>query len=706
MIGLAIQDAARRAHRRRRGTPPPGSAPISALSADGWQAAMVTPADLALSPVAVSRQGFDAAGAATTHNETLYTTKRVRQPYPNQASLTAAGVALSDYVYSTDTISGVTNNSTEVSPKPVAAWAVCDRRIVGNALTVSCTAFHRNGRAGKPVACVVFRASDGANTVTAMAENPAATVDPLTGNAIIEYAATLDLTSLADNAAITVNALVYPRVGLAASVLDSADLSNPYDFSPRTFRKNTARAAAPYIVLVKSTGNDSTGAVDTSTSTDKVACLTLTGAINRARAVLGTAAGALDGVEFWLDAGTWSRSATPTANTVNAAIVIRPIPGVAKAACVLEFGAANNTFGLAHVRITGLTVRRAGAFYLNSVAGTCTVEDCAWDWNGNTSTAIGASATAVSHYFINVAFNAATSGIGLTGGTAMAIALVRGCTGGVANSTAGYEMLCWIGNAMLGGSRNNGANRSEDNRVVAFNRFIAVGGATVSSIVGFNIGTSGTGIAVVQNVFEYSAAGGTAQRSLLPSGDGSPNSISHLIVWHNTFAGFAAYGRGNILYDETAGALGDATKRRQHKLQSFVGNIHVQINTKSDRFCGAQAIADAPNRTGNWAYSFGVGCRGEFARYCDAGNGSFTAGLGPDYHGIGSVIGTGITDAGLDPLFTDYQATASGPIAGPGRGTYTIDALSPARGLVTVSPVPFDMVGNPRSGTVAAGAYV
>ena len=255
MVGLAIHE---RAFRRRRSGAAPPPVPISTVAADGWQATMIAPADLALSPVSVSRQGYDASGAATTHSETLYTTKRVRQAYPNQAALTVDTVALSDYVYSTDTIAGVTNNSTEASPKPVANWSMADRKVVGNSLTLSLVAFHRNGRAGRPVAAVAFRATDGTTTVTATASALTATVDPLTGNVIQEYVATLDITSLTDNANVTANAKVYPWIGGAGSVRDSADLSSQWQFSPRTFRKDTARAANPPLVYVASGGNDST----------------------------------------------------------------------------------------------------------------------------------------------------------------------------------------------------------------------------------------------------------------------------------------------------------------------------------------------------------------------------------------------------------------------------------------------------------------
>ena len=701
MVGLAIHE---RAFRRRRSGAAPPPVPISAVAADGWQATMIAPADLALSPVSVSRQGYDATGAATTHSETLYTTKRVRQAYPNQAALTVDTVALSDYVYSTDTIAGVTNNSTEASPKPVANWSMADRKVVGNSLTLSLVAFHRNGRAGRPVAAVAFRATDGTTTVTATASALTATVDPLTGNVIQEYVATLDITSLTDNANVTANAKVYPWIGGAGSVRDSADLSSQWQFSPRTFRKDTARAANPPLVYVASGGNDSTGYVGTDAALAAASpCATPVGAINRVRAVLGTSAGSLDGLRVRLTAGTWSRSGGPTPNTVNAAIVIEPAPGVAKTSCIFEFGAANNDFELLYVHMKGLTIRRVGGWYLHSWTGyVTTVEDCTWDWNGNTSTNALGNQTAT-HNFINVDFGAVTSGIGLGEATNPALALMRGCTGGAANAGAAVEMLTFIGNTMWGVVQSEAA-RAQDNRVIAFNKLLGVG-APGDIVLRVSLGSTVSGFALVQNVIEYAAAGGTAQRSFMPSGDSGTPNVEHLIEWHNTYAGFDAYGRHNALYDETPGSLGDATKRRLHKLQSYVGNILVQLNTKSDIFCGNNSIADAPNRTGNWAFRHGVGCRGVFVRYRNA-SGTTGAGYEQDYPGIGSVVGTSNTGAGLDPLFTSYQGTTSGPTAGAGGGDYTIGALSPAKGLVTGSPLAVDLAGNARSGTVAAGAYV
>lgn len=701
MIGLAIADTARRGRRRGHGTPTPTPtpAPISAVAADGWQATMVTPADLAFAPVTLTRQGFDAAGTPASHAETLHTTKRVRQPYPNHAVLTAAAVALSDYVYATDTIAGVTNASAETSPKPVAAWSMADRRVVGHALTVGCVAFHRNARAGKPVACVRFIATDGVNApVTATVSSQTATVDTLTGNRILEYVATLDITSLNDATTITVNAEVYPWIGDAASVRKSVDLASQWQFSPRSFRKNVARAASPPIVRVKAGGNDATGVVSTNPATaDAAPCATIAGAINRAAdaSQLGTAAGALDGLRIQCDAGTWTRPTAPTARTVNAAVVIEPIPGVARASCVFQFGAANNGFNLAHVHLKGLTIQRTGAFYLNHILGTTTIEDCAWDWNGNTGQ-LGNSQQGA-HCWINTSFGNVAA-IGLSNTNGVVHALFRGCVGGLANGNSLVEMITYIGNAMTGLRSDSSASRPQDNVVIAFNRFIASSSSTVGT-VNIQVGTSATGIAVVQNLFEYTAAGGTAQRNFMPSSDGGTTAIRHLIFWHNTQTGFDAYGRGNILYDDSSG-----TTRRNHALQSFVGNIHVQINTKSDIYAGGQGIADAPNRTGNWAYGHGVGVRGEFVRYRNA-SGNMTSGFHQDYPGMGSVLGTTNVGAGIDPLFTDYRGTAAGPVAGAGGGTYTIGGASPARGLVTDAPLPVDLAGSARGGTAAAGAY-
>lgn len=659
-----------------------GVAPaIAAVAANGWEATMPVPIDLVFVPVALSREGFDATGAAATIHENVTTTRRVRQPFPNQGTLTAATVALSDFVYATDMISGVTNNSIEVSPQPVANWAVVDRRVVGNSLYLEIVAFHRNG-----VACVEFSASDGTLTVTSTTATPVVSGQTGDQNAVIVYAATLDITALADNTNITCNAKVYPRIGAAASVAHSAASSVAGGFSPRVWRKNTSRAAAPPLVYIAAGGSDTTGYV----GTDPVAaaaspCLTLTGAINRARAVLGTGAGSLDGLRVRFTAGTWSLSASPAANTVNAAVVFEAAPGVAKADAIWAVGAANVHTAVTYTQWEDVTIFRAGVNTLFATSGGhCTVGDVLFD-NNNQTAALGATANSGFYFTGGTVVTNWTSGSTFNAGTAE-IRMLRGVTGGSANAGLAVEGRLVLGNA-IDGVRFVYGTRPTSGLIIAFNRLMRLGGTNAVLQIESSVDTL-TGAAIVQNVWEWTST--TANPTFRPSGDSAPNDTSHVICWHNSFAGFDIYGRGNILYNETSG------DPRTHKLHSFVGNIHVQLNTKHDVFLGDGT------RVGGWSYLYGVGQRGEFARYRDAGSGAWKQ----EYPGAGSVIGTGNTGAGLDPRFTSPAHTTSGPAAGVGGGNYLLESGSPARGIVFASPLSFDIIGAARGGTVAAGAYI
>jgi hypothetical protein len=101
-IGLPFGGAA------ASGGPVPIDAPFASVNGtgayDSWSAEYAATPSVP-SPVAftASREGYDASGNTTTYLDTLYVTTRVRQPYPNQASNSALTVALSDYIYSTDT---------------------------------------------------------------------------------------------------------------------------------------------------------------------------------------------------------------------------------------------------------------------------------------------------------------------------------------------------------------------------------------------------------------------------------------------------------------------------------------------------------------------------------------------------------------------------------------------------------------------------
>jgi hypothetical protein len=104
----------------------PGTDPIViAINADRWSVAAANPPTMqpasSLLFARLTRQGFDASGQAVTFSKELILTQRVRLPLPNQAQLDALRVALSGYVCATEVVrDGQPNNSTEVSPEPVA----------------------------------------------------------------------------------------------------------------------------------------------------------------------------------------------------------------------------------------------------------------------------------------------------------------------------------------------------------------------------------------------------------------------------------------------------------------------------------------------------------------------------------------------------------------------------------------------------------
>lgn len=604
----------------------------------------------------------------------------MRQPYPDHASLTQDQVALSDFVYASDTIAGAENGSILASPRPVAQWVVPDRAIVGDSLTPELVAFHRDG-----IACVIFRASDGVTTVTARAEAPVVSGRAGDRNAVLVWRAALDLAALADNADINVNARVFPRIGTAASIRDSADGALAWQFSPRVWRRNTLRAAAPPIVYVATGGADATGYVGPDDSLAAASpCASLTGAFNRARSVLGSGAGALDGLRVRLAAGVWSRAASPAANTVNAHVVIEPGTGVAKAAAIFEFGAVTNSFAVSYIHHRGLSVRRAGPFYaFSGTAGACLFDECDVDFNGNS----GALASGTAPFlFTGCTFTGLGNGSALSAGSPP-IAMLRGCAFGSANATAQIEPNLIVGCEVRGCRTANGA-RDLSGGVIAFNRWLQAGSAG-GGVLSLNQSLGPiNGFAVVQNLIEYTSASSNAM--LAPSNDGQAADTRHVIAWHNTLAGFDIYGRSNVLYNDTAG------DPRSHTLASFVGNIHVQINTKHDVF-----VNDG-SRVQGWAYLYGVGCRGEFSRYQDAGGGSWKQ----DFPGLDASIGSVRTGPGNDPLFTAYAGTSSGPVAGAGQGVYSLQPASPCKRLLTKPILPFDLAGERRN-TVqdSAGAY-
>jgi hypothetical protein len=661
-------------------------APFQSVNATAWDVTYASPVVASPEPFTVSRQGY-VGETPSTITETLYCTTRVRLPHPSQATLSTDRVALSDYIYSTDTIASVTNNSALTSPKPVANWALTDRRVVGDTLVTEVVAFHRNARAREQVAAVKFIATDGTATVSQIV-----TTSVISGRAgdqlpVIVYRSSLDISTLANPATITVNAEVYPHIGGSASVLKSADSSVAREFSPRFFRRDTTLAAAPVYAYVAATGGDDVnGAVSTNAATaEATPCATISGAINRLVAVNGRVDGCI--IRCLAGSHVLSTGAIVATRTQDySRLEITRDPNATIAAVTVTMGAAATRLRLGAAGgwlcLREVTFSRTGSNQPTGETGSplfLTFEDCPFN-NGSVNFALYGSNC--DGGFIGCAFSGLAANL-LQPGT-REIRMLRGCTGTPSNTVEGWIVLGCRWTDMVGAFQYG--VRTPNGSIFAFNRLTGV--STTNGAINIGATAAVSGVAIVQNVFEYRSA--TNQPSIRVSADSATGNNTHIIIHHNTFTGFFLQGRANIFYDEGPTA-------RTSTLMSVRGNIHSQINVKGDVFA-----ADG-TRVGNWAYLYGVGCDGEFSQFLDADNGGIGSAFAQAYPGANASIGTSASVRN-DPLFVAYAGTTSGPAGGAGGGNYALQSGSPAKNRAQ-AVLRFDAAGVERALVTSSGAY-
>ncbi|WEK43000.1 MAG: hypothetical protein P0Y64_16910 [Candidatus Sphingomonas colombiensis] len=706
------------------GTPAPPPL-IASVNAEGWSAEFAKPADLpaaaipsemlpdsAPKTISVSRVGFDATAATTSYLETRIITKRKRQAYPNYAQATAQTVALDDYVYSTDTITGVVNNSAEASPKPIAAWVMPSRLLVGNSVHWELIAFHRDFRSNRQVACVRVRANDG-TTQTPWQTVAATVISTLCedANPLEVYAGDLDVTALATGA-FWLEAEVYPWIGAAPSVLKSEDLwaasASPREFTRRYYHKDVALAAAPPLAYVKAGGSDTAGvwsvnaatALATPFATVAGACSAITNVTRGTPSKTGTGARIRIVDNTANNAGT-NGTSFPQG---GAGIVIERAPGVARASAVLNL-AGNLRLGLTcsvaglepHMTLNDLSVGRSvNTYKFYGEAGTPIGVQF---WNVAISDTAGSSPWNAAHgYFFGATF--ATTNLWLSLNTGLQIRMTRGVVGDL--NSAAYEQWVLIGCAIqqVGSQGYTDATKggiSYANRLLKMKAIAPAFGISAT-----NPGDKITGVVILQNVFEVIGGHANASPAIRLSSDGLNGDMVHSVIGHNTTTGFYGTGRNNTFYDESSG-----TNRRNHRLLRMVGNIWVSINTKGDIFYAGTDPSEAPNRIGQLAYVHGVGCQGEYSQFCSADGAAIGSSFSQLYPGLGASIGTSAS-VRSDPLFVDYQSMTGPATYGAGGGDYRLQAGSPARGRVTPRGLAYDLAGatRPAVGTAPAGAYV
>lgn len=694
---------------------------LSAVQADGWQGVWAggTPPtfDPDNAPVCqtFSRQGFDATATAITFSESLAILCRVRQPYPNQTLPTASNVALQDYVLSTDSAAGVTNSSTEISPKPIGNWVMRDRQLVGNSIDWEIIAFHYYARNGRQVPCVRVRANDGTNqTPWQVVSSTVVSTYCEDVNAVEVYRGTLDVTALADGPASAptlcwLEAEIMPWVGAdnatyaQSSVLKSEQSSVIREFSRRYFGKSTARAASPPLAYVASTGNDSTGVWSTTAATALATpFLTVGGAMMAMDvAVRGTPAtnNILDGCRIRIvDTINIGTASTSRAQRV-AAVCVERAPGTARSAAIVTMGASMRCrLGV-------------GSLYSPLTEGAILFEDVTINRTG-AFTFTGESANQLQIHLRNVAFpNSDTAKITsnshlYTYGVVMpnsptvigAIAseqkrLLRGLTmdGAFAQSVhTNCVVACNI-------TRPTSLTYIDpgDNHIVYSNKWLnpssssGVGGIA-STVSGSLLGP----IVWMHNIIEATHTTDTTAGIRISNDSPAYGSVTHAVIHHNTDTGYGGVNRENMIYDQSP--IG---KSPPHKFFSYVGNLASQLNNKGDVF-----TLDG-TRLANFAFSHGVGCRGTFTQFRPA-SGALSSEL-QTFPGLNCNIGTS-PDTRNDPLFVNYQGTGGSggiPTTGAGGGDYNLQGGSPARNRVTIKTRSFAIDGTAVAATDSAGAY-
>lgn len=713
-----------------------GTSVVNAVDTEGWRLTWASGTPPTFNPdvspvtVTLSRQGYAySAGAVNTStiSEDIVVTQRLRLPYPNQATIDPTLCAASDYIYSTDTAPGVTNNSTEISPPPVCAWGMPARAVVGDTLPLEIIAAHRNGRSGRMVEAVKFIATDGTTTVNQVVSGATA-ISGRGGDQqpVLSIKCNLDISALTDNAKVTVTAEVYPIIGASGSVATTSAVTyanaevGTREFSQRYFYKSTSLAANPPLAYIDAAGNDSTGTWSTSAvAASALPFLTVAGAFtayNNATRGINAATGLgnkLDGARIRIKAGTFTLGSVGAGTIPQnvAETVIERDPNVARASAIVIWGAAQfrPRFGsvdasivLSQVRFHDVTVQRSGGS--SSIAGESAggFLDIVWDDVSLDGGSVTASWLSSSHnwFFGAVCTNMGTSNFAAGTGINK---MFRGISGTFA-TTYNFEHWHTFGCSFNGfGTFASGGGRTKAGSMIMFN--IIRGPKATGAIIDPTDATTTPGQCIGQNVIE-GTIGTTSYTCLIPSADTPAVSpMVHCVIANNTIAGWWTACRANLFYDDTVGTI------RYQRLNLSHGNIFPALSSKNDI-----DITDGTH-VGNWAYQFGVGCRGIHQMEIDGAiSGVFLGSIVTQQFGGLKFTNSSSSTVRNDPLFTDDQSvhwSGSGSgltataAAGAGGGTYTVSSSSPCKARLDRSVFSHDLAGTARPGTGdTSGAYV
>ena len=665
---------------------------IGVVSADGWQASHLDIGAFSQGDsFTVQRNGFDSSGNATTVSDTVYAWARVREPYPDEGTLTTNTVALSEYIYSSDVISGSTNNSTLAYPKPQAMWGIADREVAtGSSYTVDLFAAHRHARNGTPVAAVKFIATDESLNTYETTVSTLTKVDySASGFSAAVYRGVVDLTGLTQGEMVTVDAVIYPHVGDAYQVSVDADTYPSQNLSTIQFlndKSGTYGRAYAYVDSVS--GNDGTAVVsETPATAQALPYQTIAAAANAIKTYNNAnfSRNFADNGVIRLEEGTHVHSTYSAATTEKIPLFIEAVGS--QAATIYQDAGASVTSGIPkQLKISGVTLQKNGGsiVFLDSGASGASdsilnIEDCDFDINGQTLyngwlyrvgrlTMTGCTGDNVGQSELFGATNKQARAIGCFG---------AGFLGPITYSAIGVkDSACKITETT--GNANAPAGIG---KVFAFCQgWSSASAVSVSGVI------SDDGAAFVQTIFEK--IGTQTQPLFYVSGDNVTDQAQNLNIIGVTAVG----GRSNILYQ-------DAGTAYVLKEGIFRNSLQDEFNSKSDTF-----ITDPQGaRVGNWGIRYRVSSsyNSNIRGASNADNYGHISWLG-ELAGIGENTGSDAT-----PLITNFTDDRSFYGTNTGGGDYTLGATN------SVTQIPaakmaynVDLYGNTAAldGTDHAGA--
>lgn len=673
----------------------PGAAPdttplpvlISAIAADGWGATYPTP-PAEFDPVgdaktvSILRAGFDATGAPATAAETLRVMKRIRLPYPDQATLTADAAALSDFVYATDSVVGVTNNSTREAPAPIAVWCIPDWQVADGTVVVKLAVAHAHARNGRPVAAVVFEATDGVTTVSQTVTTMTTATYAASGLSAPLFTADLDVSTLAAGE-ITLNAKIRPWVGSEFDIATDADAYPSPNLSVRKAINNTGNAYGTIYAYVDAAGNDGTGVASTTAATALASpFLTFAAAMAASKVLNNSTYGrnSYDNCVIRLGAGAFTTSGAYSSATVGNGLVVE---GTDPTSAMIPSGTSVMTLPQ-RMTLRNLIVRRgssATASFFDGFAGAGTSRIVNYIGVEFDQGGLGASSSGWVYrpgiQYLEKCFGN-NSSVVWTQGSLYKVSNTVGCDNLVSSSS--HSAVACRGGIVSEIALSSVVAKAEG-RFIGWN-FVGTGdsGRKVASIEQ----VQNVGIAVVGNVFEH--YGGDISPSVSIAADNNTSPITNLIFALNTVTG----ARTNLLYQDS----GTVTVAKSGVI-AF--NAHENRNMKSDVF-GTNA-----NLVGNWPMIFRVGGLAEFTK-----TGSINGDIPYPGSWIGEVAALGdVNGTDAAPLAPDWTLDASWVGTQAGGGDYTPGA---ATDLPTIpagrAPYPVDQLGRAiaNDGSARVGA--